>query len=313
MAATTRLALVSCVLFALTVSGAIVNGPQNDAQYYGPTVVLECEADSSTSRVQWIEYATNELGAPISDGDFIIPGHPNSARYLILHPTDTVYDLQINPTVVADGGTYKCEDVNGGAPALVQLIMIDGEPECITNIPETGFVREDQYYTVECTVKFAGRVPPTITWSGPGDFGYAVTITNTSVWSGISINMTRYNDMRQFEAKMNFTSDGFIQTDFASNIPTWNYTYSTPVLNVQWAPKSLYIVPDQDTRSASTSSATRTPIRRPRTSSRTWTPTRSGTTTDWQSRSLSSGRRPCVVTQPITFPTSRTPTISSGV
>lgn len=245
MATAIQTIFVCCALLATSVSGTIVNGPQNAALVAGPSLVLRCEADLETARVRWYEYVTDE-GNPtqISDNEMIV-SHPWSDRLSILHPTATVYDLQINPTQYMDGGVFQCVDANGGGPLYAQLITLQADPECVTNIPENGYVREDQYYTIDCSVHYRGNVAPTITWFGPEPDNIGSSVGNNTAWSAVSLNMTRHMDAQRFRAYFNFTEAGFIQTEFASNVPTWNFTYETADLYVQWSPKSMYYVPVQ--------------------------------------------------------------------
>jgi len=226
--------------------------PQNEAIEYGPGVLLNCEASGPGERVQWTEFATNPSGAPITDGSALLPGHPNFARYTLDNPPgSSIYNLGISPTVMADAGTYRCQDISDSSPpAYMQLVMLAGPPNCTTNIPDSGFVLEGQYYTIECLIGYRGNAAPQMTWSGPdlsnGFWGQLVTTTNVTVFGGANMNMTRFFDGHQFSLLTNFTTVGFIGPNAATNVPTWNYTFSTAPLNVQWAPQKLYRVPEQD-------------------------------------------------------------------
>jgi hypothetical protein len=106
-------------------------------------------------------------------------------------------------------------------------------PNCTTNIPANGLVMEDQYYTMECNIYYQGRVAPTMTWTGPGNFGWTTTTTPTTVWAGFAVNATRFMSDQTFDLVVNFTAEGFIQDNYASNVPTLSYAVSTPVLDVK--------------------------------------------------------------------------------
>jgi len=255
--------LASIVLIAVARAGQgvdvqpafIIGPPQNQAVEAGDDVVLECEASGPSERVEWVEYATNSAGAPISINDELYPGHPNYERYVIYHDAEgngTYYNLGIEPTVLADGGTYRCQDrYDSTSPAYMQLVIIEDTPNCTTNIAESGHVLEDQYYTIECVVGFRGNAHPAMTWTGPdsslGDWGQATGSSNTTVWSGVNMDMTRNFDTQTFSVLVNFTGQGFVgNPNSANNIPLWNFTYSTQPLIVQWGPKNMYRVPEYD-------------------------------------------------------------------
>jgi len=263
MAETGGFALVFCCTLMLCLLSAnnalpadhrnIILGPQNtavDLSQPDVTTELECEASDPRpiTRVAWNEYITNTNGAPISDNEVTLSGHPNSARYSINWDGNAVYNLVINPTLLEDGGTYRCIDINDASnPMYAQVITIEGEPNCTTNIPVTGLVMEFQYYTYECIIGYRGNVAPTMTWTGPEGFSWTTSSTSTTVWAGLAVNITRFMASETFDLKINFTADGFQQDGYASNVPTWNLTVSTPPLAVRWGPKNMYYVPEQET------------------------------------------------------------------
>ena len=85
-------------LFILPQNVAIVGGA-------GTRIQLTCSrsSESTNARVMWAEFASSPNGAIISDGQTITPGHPNAARYEIVHDTDDQFDLVINDLDLADG------------------------------------------------------------------------------------------------------------------------------------------------------------------------------------------------------------------
>jgi len=231
---------------------SIVDPPLNDAIEFGPEVVLNCEASGPNERVQWYEFITNPNGAPISDNTQLLPGHPNAARYSLDHPDGSSrYNLVINPTILGDGGTYRCTDISdSSSPAYAQLVMLEGPPNCTTNIPENGLVFEDQYYTAECIIGYRGNAAPVMTWTGPPtsltEWITATTTTSTTVWSGVAMTMTRFFNPFSFSLLVNFTETGFLLPSSATNVPIWNYTFSTETLDVKWGPKNMYRTPEQE-------------------------------------------------------------------
>lgn len=259
-------AVALCLIVAFASGGAIKKrsvpvsprfietGPLNQAVLLGDTtsVTLQCrvpaEIDGST-RVQWYEYGTVPTGNLISDRNVILPGHPNFLRYsLTLSPTG-YYDLVISPVIYGDGTYYKCQDFQASPPEQTelgaQLVVIEAEPNCTTTI-SGPIVIEGDYHTMQCVMYFRASlgVEPLITWTGPPPYLQAYTVTNESVWSGISFTVNRDQDALSFTSRTNFTQKGFNSPNSADNIPAWSYTWRSPQLLVNWKPKNMYISPD---------------------------------------------------------------------
>lgn len=109
----------------------------------------------------------------------------------------------------------------------------EAEPNCTTTITNP-IVIEGEYHTMQCVMYFRASlgVEPLITWTGPPPFLQAYTVTNESVWSGISFTVNRNQDALSFTSLTNFTQKGFNSPNSASNIPDWSYTFRSPQLLV---------------------------------------------------------------------------------
>lgn len=113
----------------------VASGPENQAVLVGSSVngvTLKCQvADGvNTSRVQWYEYGTVASGNQISDGNLLLPGHPNYLRYSMDLTNEGQHDLVINPVVLEDGTYYKCQDFNAAPPDQTELgaqLVVIGE------------------------------------------------------------------------------------------------------------------------------------------------------------------------------------------
>jgi hypothetical protein len=239
-------------------SGAVLQpkgigvGPENLAVNLGSAAVLRCRSDDApSSNIRWYEYITNPEGDIISDGETVIPGHPNSARYTIVHPDAVTFDLQINPTVWNDAGLYACVDSDVVPPSTgrlnVQLVIIEAAPNCTSQVPDDGFVIEGFYRTVECQVQYKASpgIAPLMTWSGPQPFQSVYRSTNNSVWSAVEFIVQRSMEARNFQCRTNFTTEGFIAPDSASNAPTWRHTYADNQMVVLWTPTNMTAYPLQ--------------------------------------------------------------------
>jgi hypothetical protein len=95
-------------------------------------------------------------------------------------------------------------------------------------------VIEGDYHTMECVMYFRASlgVEPLITWTGPDPFLQAYSVTNVSVWSGISFTVQRNMDALSYASLTNFTQKGFNSPNSATNIPTWSYTWRSPQILV---------------------------------------------------------------------------------
>jgi len=258
---------MKCVLFALasacvliTVKGYIVSGPDNTAIVSGGMVYNPCRAAGNDTRIQWWEYVTNPNGAMISDGGSLSISHPNYARYLLVTDQPGQYDFVITQSVDNDGGYYQCVDTHAAPPDTVvrgaELVVIAAPPNCTSTTPASGnTIIEGDYFTMTCLMYFTASpgVEPLMTWNGPDPYQAIYTVTNTSVFSGISFTANRDMESKFFSCLTNFTQKGFTNPDGASNIPTYAYTWRSSQLFIAWPPKNMYADPSGSSYEVGTS------------------------------------------------------------
>ena len=62
----------------------------------------------------------------ISDGENILPTHPNRDRYRIIHESSREFHLEIRDVRLSDGGQYVCQDIEATASyrAFAQLVVL---------------------------------------------------------------------------------------------------------------------------------------------------------------------------------------------
>jgi len=228
--------------------------PLNIAVYAGETVTLRCWVATNTAgtpRIQWSEFASSDNGQLISDGDFILPAHPNSARYSLVRNSSLQYDLQIANVNMADGGVYSCFDSNAPSTekqrGAAQLVVIGGDINCTTTVPQGAQVMEGVYYTVECTLDFGGNLVPYARWDGPQPFGQAQSNTENRLWTGMSFYAHRTMSQQYWRLAINFT-DSFLPppADNAANVPDFREEYDSPRITVYWTPMNMYADPQKD-------------------------------------------------------------------
>ena len=128
--------------------------PQNLAALAGDDVTITCWAANSSihARVQWSEYAYLTDGYPnlISDNEYVL-GHPQAARYSIVHDEPNQYDLRIKNITLADGGKYSCREV---LAVSNEITHIDAElvviRECFWNKSEERAMTQDFHSYRSC-------------------------------------------------------------------------------------------------------------------------------------------------------------------
>ena len=102
--------------------------PRNEAVTVGGTVILRCAVvdPPPASRVLWAELTTATGGMAISDGENILPTHPNRDRYRIVHETSTEFHLEIRDVRLSNGGQYICQDIDATASyrSSAQLVVL---------------------------------------------------------------------------------------------------------------------------------------------------------------------------------------------
>ena len=88
----------------------------------GDTTTLDCVTDGvANSNIRWYEYVTNSVGVLISDGDTLLPSHPNADRYELVLSDSRTIALKINNIKVNDAGYYQCQDSNAAPPSITRL------------------------------------------------------------------------------------------------------------------------------------------------------------------------------------------------
>jgi len=220
--------------------------PINVAVLEGSTVILQCavEAPSTSHSIQWIEYAHNPNGAPISDNEFI-GAHPEAARYTIIHRDNWEYSLQISPVVIGDGGSYLCQDAQANPASekrqhTISLTVVAAELNCTSTIRASGVVLDLSYQTNDCTLNYKGGLIPNLTWSGIGPFTQLQVATPTTAWAGMAFNVTRAMDTRAHQCTVHFTGYFLpVDANTADNVPSYTRTHQSRQMFVYWGPTNV--------------------------------------------------------------------------
>jgi hypothetical protein len=208
-------------------------------------LTLNCTATPG-DRVQWIEYITSANGGIISDGDALLPGHPNFARYrLNANVAAGTYELTITDTQLIDGGLYECFDENTRTKLRAEIIIIAAAPNCTSTLPPNNIGVEGVRYTIECNIYFgaSGGIYPSLTWTGPGNFNQLSAEQPGTVRSGVAFDAQKIQDGGRFTLTSQFTERGFGGEDTASNVPTFTNTYNSPFFFVQYGPQNVSYSP----------------------------------------------------------------------
>lgn len=223
--------------------------PMNMVAVVGTSVTISCavEGPSTQHSVEWVEYAYNPNGNPISSNEFV-GNHPEAARYTIIHGDQYEYSLRIDPVVFADGGTYLCRDAQ--APAIakrqhsMELTIIDTAMNCTTTIIPSGSVLDGSYQTNDCLMTYKGGLVPNMTWSGPLPYGQLYVANPSTVWSGMAFNVTRDMDTRAHTNTLSFTGYFLpVDGDRADNVPADFQVVQGRQMFVYWGPTSMEASP----------------------------------------------------------------------
>jgi len=227
--------------------------PSNIHAIVGDTVILTCVAlePPPASRINWYEFVTMGEFNPqlISDNNFIVPSHPNSARYTVIQESPTMFSLQIRNVTLADGGTYVCLNANSGPPfayrGQAELITLASNPTCGTTVADDGVVLESTNYTKSCIIYYQGGLTPQFYWEGPEPYFVVTTPTESDVFTGLIFTADRGMDMRFFRCTCNFTAPIGSPSGVAGNAPLYTSIRQYTQMLVFWGPKNMYSVPSR--------------------------------------------------------------------
>jgi len=138
----------------------------------------------------------------------------------------------------------------GGPPdkyrGTAELIVIAPQLVCSTPVPVNGIVIDQQEYTSQCALDYRGKWNPHMVWSGHPGLASAISISDTTVTSGILFTVQRDMD------SLSFRCDVFFQTvppqlpDVADNTPTYTNVHNMQTLTVQWGPVTVDASPRKD-------------------------------------------------------------------
>jgi len=239
---------------------AIETGPDNVAVVASTsdtptTVTLKCSSNvvpgpPPGSRVQWIEYFSNDQsGSFISDNEVLLE-HPNKARYQIIHDSETQFDLEISMVGIGDAGTYVCEDTHAAVPdvtsAQAELIVLATTPNCSTTLPDNGNVIEGHIHSTQCAVQYKGTFSPQMMWTGPGPYTEVESVSPSAVFSSIQFTVSRTMDVGFHRCVTNFADVGPLPPNSASNTPDYTYPYQAQQMFVYWGPLNMTHYPQKD-------------------------------------------------------------------
>jgi hypothetical protein len=202
-------------------------------------------------RIQWHEFATLPQGQLISDDIFVLPSHPNSARYRIVVDEDAVNqrDLHVLNVTLADAGTYACVD---GVASIVEvrrataeLVILGGSQRCTTTMPDENAnlaVIERQSITAECIIDYRGNLIPFMRWNGPPPFAQIQSSTPTASYSAMQAYADRTMHANYWQSVTNFTEPTTPPADdAATNVPDFVNNYNSPRVTVHWTPTITHV------------------------------------------------------------------------
>ena len=116
---------------------------------------------------------------------------------------------------------------------LTALSIVGGDTVCTTNLSASGAVQENDVITMMCSITYSGNWAPVMRWFNSvtsRDFtDDVITLTtNETVTSKLTVTSSAGLHGSKINCVVYFTSP-----TSAANVPSYTYTWTSPILNVQ--------------------------------------------------------------------------------
>jgi len=113
-----------------------------------------------------------------------------------------------------------------------------GASLCSTNLSASGAVQEYDVITMTCSITFSGNWAPVMRWFNSvtrhnfTDDVISLTTNDTTVTSQLTVAASRDLNSSQIVCVTYFTEPSTSLSTTATNIPSYTYRWTSPILNV---------------------------------------------------------------------------------
>lgn len=120
----------------------------------------------------------------------------------------------------------------------ISLSIVGGNTSCTTNLSASEAVQENNVITMTCTITYSGNWAPVMTWFNSvtsRDFtDEVITVTtNETVTSQLTVTSSAGLHGSKIVCVTNFSQLSPPLSTNATNIPSYMYTWTSPILNIQ--------------------------------------------------------------------------------
>lgn len=253
--------IIFCVILTfVTGSGSTPwQGPVNSLVVAGSPVNMTCQTPSSFEAIDWYYTAFgSSQRSLINEGARVM----NSFTEFQVSGNVPGQILTLHEAQMKHGGQYACtalmklSNVTGTlVESTALLVVLESKPVCILNSTQVKVGREIE---MSCSVNFSGPFPPDMEWKqhrarDDSDGGSVIrdgqikdvlnhnTLTSTR---RITADISRHNST--YSCRTYFKLPSKLLDVNATNAPDYNYTWTSPSVQVIYGPSEVAVVPKQD-------------------------------------------------------------------
>ena len=114
---------------------------------------------------------------------------------------------------------------------------VDGYTSCAANLSASGAVQEYEVIRMTCTITYSGNWAPVMRWFDSRhnftDDDVTLTTSDTTVTSQLTVTASAGFHGSQSFCLTYFTQPSSPLQTSATNVPSYTYTWTSPLLNVQ--------------------------------------------------------------------------------
>ena len=123
-------------------------------------------------------------------------------------------------------------------------VIVGGNTICTTNLSASGAVQENDVITMTCSITYSGNWAPVMRWFNSvtsrsfTDDVITLTTNETMVTSQLTVTSSAGLHDSKIVCLTNFTQPSPPLSTSATNVPSYTYTWTSPILNVTCKPNA---------------------------------------------------------------------------